>query len=99
MYLHCVNQYMAFSNNSHPHPAIINIPPSGVIGPRNLNLESLLSLTPCVLATFFAYLPRPNTSVMILPENTSPPIAMAGPANRCAENLGCSEISSNASPL
>lgn len=36
---------------------------------------------------------------MIEPEKTSPPPAIAGPANLCVENRGCIEIANKARPL
>ena len=47
----------------------------------------------------FTHFSFPSTRIQMLPENSSPPPAMAGPANRCVASLGCSESTIIPSPL
>lgn len=71
------------------YPAVITIPPSGVIGPRSFGLLTMSNHSGWGhrVPTYL----RPRARAMRLPENTKPPLKMAYPAARWAENLGWKE--------
>lgn len=84
------------------YPAIITVPPSGVIGPNHLNLQTLNQWegTPGEkLWEVGTNRSRASTKAKMLPEKTTLPRAMAGPANRWAAKRGCRDISINPRPL
>lgn len=86
----CVRLQSQFSTGplNFAYPAIMAIPPRGVTGPSILRLYRYISYPSLSLYQKSTCRSRPKMSAQILPENTSPPHAIAGPANRCVANLG-----------
>jgi hypothetical protein len=78
---------LILSEDIDTHPAIITIPPRGVIGPRSLKLCRINKYS-YVWAFFPTYRSRASINAMMLVEKIAPPAAIAGAANLCFENRG-----------